>query len=67
MFFRCNHLLYFSLEVFSDLWVIIIEFFKLPLVLDPIGEVLDHLSVCDIIDLGSLLYEAAIVFLEGLV
>ena len=45
--------LYRSLEVFSDLGGITTEFFKLPLVLDSIGEVLNHLSVCDIIDLGS--------------
>ena len=52
MLFRCKHLLYHTLEILGSLWVIITEIFKLPLVLDPVGEVLNHLFVCDIIDLG---------------
>jgi hypothetical protein len=51
--FRCNHLLYCMLEFLSDFWVVITKFFELPLIFDPIGEVIYHLSVCDIIDLGS--------------
>ena len=53
MLFRCDHLLYCTLEILSGLWVIITEFVKLPLILDPVGKVLDHLSIYDTIDLGS--------------
>jgi len=53
MLFRCNHLLYYMLEFHGGLWIIVTEFSKLPLALDPIGEVIYHLPVCDIIDLGS--------------
>jgi hypothetical protein len=52
MFFRCNHLLYCALEFLDGFWVVT-EFLKPPLVFDPIGEVIYHLPVCDIIDLGS--------------
>jgi hypothetical protein len=51
--FKCNHLLYCTLEFLSGFWVVITEFFKLPLVFDPIGEVIYHLPIYDIIDLGS--------------
>ena len=53
MLFRCNHLMYHMLEILGSLWVIITEFVKLPLILDPVGKVLDHLSIYDTIDLGS--------------
>jgi hypothetical protein len=52
MFFRCNHLLYCALEFLGYFQVVVIEFLKLPLVFDLIGEVIYHLPVCDIIDLG---------------
>ena len=67
MFFRCNHLLYCLLEVLSDLWVIVVELFKLPLVFDPIGEVIYHLLICDIKDLGSYFRKAVIILLEGFI
>ena len=51
--FRCNHLLYCTLKFLGSLWIIVAEFFKLPLVFDPIGKVVNHLPVCDIIDLCS--------------
>jgi hypothetical protein len=51
--FRCNHLLYCTFEFLSGFRVVITKFFKLPLVFDPVGEVIYHLPICDIIDLGS--------------
>ena len=67
MFFRCNHLLYYTLEFHGGLWIIVTEFSKLPLVLDPIGKVIYHLPVCDIEDLGSYFSKALIILLEGFI
>ena len=55
------------LKFLDGLWIIVVEFFKLPLVFDPIGEVIYHLPICDIIDLGSQLSKAAIILLEGFI
>ena len=65
--FRCNHLLYCTLKFHGSLWIIVVEFFKLPLVFDPIGEVIYHLPVCDIEDLGSYFSKAVIILLEGFI
>jgi len=40
------------LEFLGGLWIIVVEFFKLSLVLDSIGKVIYHLPICYIIDLG---------------
>ena len=66
-FFRCNHLLYCTLKFLDGLWIIIVEFFKLPLVFDPIGEVIYYFPIYDIIDLGSQLSKAAIILLKGFI
>ena len=66
-FFKCNHLLYCTLEFFGGLWIIIAKLFKLPLVFDPIGEVTYHLSFYDIKDLGSYFSKAVIILLEGFI
>ena len=55
------------LEFLGSLWIIIVEFFKLPLVLDPVGEVIYHLPVYDIEDLGSYFSKAVIILLEGFI
>ena len=41
------------LKFLDRLWIIVVEFFKLPLVFDPIGKVIYHFPIYDIIDLGS--------------
>jgi hypothetical protein len=64
---RCNHLLYYALEFLGSFWVVVTEFFKLPLVFDSVDEVIYHLPIYDIIDLGSLLGKAAVVLLKGLI
>jgi hypothetical protein len=53
MLFRCNHLLYCTLEFFGGFRVVVTEFFKLPLVFDPVGEVIYHLPIYNIINMGS--------------
>ena len=63
-FFRCTYLLYCMLEFFGVLWIIIVELFKLSLVFDPIDEVIYHLLVCDIKDLGSYFSKVVIILLE---
>ena len=55
------------LEFLSGLWIVVAEFFKLPLVFDPIGKVIYHLPVCDIEDLGSYFSKALIILLEGFI
>ena len=65
--FKCNHLLYCMLKFLGGFWIIVVEFFKLPLVFDPVGEVIYHLPVCDIEDLGSYFSKAVIILLEGFI
>ena len=67
MLFRCNHLMYCTLKFLDGLWIIIVELFKLPLVFDPIGEVIYHLTVYDIEDLGSYFSKPVIILLEGFI
>ena len=55
------------LEVLDCLWVIVAELFKLPLVFDLVGEVINHLLICDIKDLGSYFRKAVIILLEGFI
>ena len=55
------------LKFLSGLWIIIAEFFKLPLVFDPVSEVIYHLPVHDVKNLGSDFCKAVIVLLKGFI
>ena len=55
------------LEFLSGLWIVIVEFFKLPLLFDLIGEVIYHLPIYDIEDLGLYFSKVVIILLEGFI
>ena len=59
--------MYCMLKFLDSLWIIIAELFKLPLVFDPIGEVIYHLPICDIKDLGPYFSKVMIILLEGFI
>jgi hypothetical protein len=66
-FFYRDHLLYSAFKLFIGQWVLSGKVLKLPFGTYPHGEIIDNLSLDDIMNLGAKFSKASIVFPEAFV